>query len=286
MRLRDLYRINSRRGLLVSILFHVVVLTALATATIQLTTPEGFVSDGEIVYGQESGGQPTPVEIAPAQPKGKPNLEEQKIPEEDTVVVPTKQKAKAETKTETPAPVIEQQKVESTDDSDVPVKTEEKIARKETKKTWVPVEETDIDDSAGGTLGSKTETPEEESEPAAGTEDGETAASDAGQSGEGSGPVHSEKELKSLPGNTYKYPLMARVQRLEGTVVIRFTLQPSGEVAKVWVQQSSGSTLLDRAALESHAKWKYEEGIEGVVQKKVIFSLKGPAELMPYRSNN
>jgi protein TonB len=291
MKLRDLYRVNSRRGLLLSILVHLLLVVALTATTIQLTTPDGFVTDGEIDIATSDAGAPTPVEIQSTTPIGIPeaektqNLEAKKkqIPKQPVVVA-------------TPPPV--DQKIEK---QEVEVPTQQPSIK---PKAWKPVEETDVDDTAGGSI-PKEEEPapknenlsanaEEKNTESSGTasnaqEEGQTQAQQQGTdegdegaaTGNNSGPVHSEKELKALAGNSYNYPLMARVQRLEGTVVLRFTLQPNGEVAKVWVQQSSGNQILDRAAAEAHAKWKYEEGIEGVIQKKVIFSLKGPATILP-----
>ncbi len=45
-----------------------------------------------------------------------------------------------------------------------------------------------------------------------------------------------------------RYPLQARKRGDEGTVGIRFTVDPTGRVLDVAISRSSGSTLLDNAA--------------------------------------
>ncbi len=284
MKLRDLYRINSRKSLLFSILVHLIILVGITTATIELTTPDGFVSDGEIDLTTSGPGAITPVEIAPPVPTS-PALPPKTLPAPKVTKAP-------------PEPTEEKIEEQNVDDT-------AGIPMKEAKKTWVPVEETDVDDTAGGSIPkddppkpiAKTETPpgnnETDNKPDTendnNSETDETASQspstdDTEQNGEAAGPIHSEKELKAKPGNSVNYPLMARIQRIEGTVVLRFTLKDSGDVEKVWLHQSSGSKILDDAAVKAQAQWKYEQGIDGVIQKKMIFSLKGPVTTMPFRN--
>ncbi len=269
MRLRDLYKINSRRGLLVSILFHVILFTGLVTATV-LTTPEGVVLSDEIEFSNAGSGEPIPIEVTPALPKGR---EEAKA--EKTVELPKKEE------------IIETQKV------DAP-----KVVAKATPKTWKPVEETDVDDTAAGTLPSsdeeKTPPPEQadekqadvKEEVAAGIpEGGETTILPPGGNGEdeGTGSVQNEKNLQQAAGNPkITYPYLSRLTREEGVVTVRFTLHPDGSLNKVWIHQSSVSKALDERVLV-FAKWKYQKGAEGVFEKKLIFKLVGPAEQAPFR---
>lgn len=46
------------------------------------------------------------------------------------------------------------------------------------------------------------------------------------------------------------YPALARSQGIQGTVQLRFLIDPDGEARRVEVVEGSGSTLLDRAAVE------------------------------------
>jgi len=269
MKLRDLYRINSRRAFLFSVLVHLVILTVLTTATLQLTTPEGLVLENEIELSNTGAGEPIPVEVKPAPEVKEPKKDEppQKIVDEVPVrkpempkVLPTK-KIVDEAKNEQPS---------------------------EKASNWTPVEETDIDDSESASESDQIQeqTKEEVSEtPPAPAETSVEESPSAGNNGEGlgSGPVRSEKELSQAPGNpAIAYPYLARVQRIEGTVVLRFTLNADGSISKVWVHKSSGSQLLDKA-VSTFAKWKYQSGSEGVFEKKLIFRLVGPAEQMPAR---
>jgi TonB family protein len=277
MKLRDLYHINSRRGLLLSILFHSCLL-ALATTAALLTTPQGIVVSEELEFGDPSSGLPIPVDIQNTLPKGEPEKVEIKkpIPKEDVVEVP---KPKVPEK-------IETQRVD----------VKPKQVAKTKNKAWVPVEETDVDD--GPKEKSKKDVSSDDAEETAqketkaATEEGGAGVADAeekeittDESGEDTGPVHSEKELKVVSGAPYKWPFLQRVQRNEGTTVIRFTVSEDGTVEKVWVHETSGFEALDRAAVEGHYKAKYETGIEGTFQKRVIWRLTGPAVQMPFRNN-
>lgn len=46
-----------------------------------------------------------------------------------------------------------------------------------------------------------------------------------------------------------KYPRNARLRRQEGTVTVRFTVQPSGQLLSYAIERGSGFALLDREAL-------------------------------------
>ena len=264
MKLRDLYRINSRRGLLLSILFHVVIAAVLTTATLELTTPQGIVLSEEMEFGDTKSGLPIPVDIQNTVPKGNPEKREEKRPvekptQEDVVQdVPTDDK-------------IETQNVEE--------KKETVEAAK--NKAWVPVEQTDIDDSDRK---QKSSDDNEVAEESAGLKESQATESKTDNTGEDFSQVRSEKELKVVSGAPYKWPFLQRVQRNEGTTVIRFTVNPDGTVDKVWVHMSSGHEALDRAAVEGHYKARYEVGIEGTFQKRVIWRLTGPAIQMPFRN--
>lgn len=53
-----------------------------------------------------------------------------------------------------------------------------------------------------------------------------------------------------------KYPPLAAMARVSGTVVVRVTIDDSGGVTKAEV--TSGHTLLRQAATEAAGKWKFE----------------------------
>ncbi len=56
--------------------------------------------------------------------------------------------------------------------------------------------------------------------------------------------------LRSWLEQHKKYPRSARIRRQEGTVTVRFVVQPSGNLLSYAVEQGSGFALLDREALE------------------------------------
>jgi protein TonB len=53
------------------------------------------------------------------------------------------------------------------------------------------------------------------------------------------------------------YPLLARNQGIEGRVVVNVLVSAQGTVKTISVGQSSGSRLLDKAALQTVKKWRF-----------------------------
>jgi protein TonB len=62
-----------------------------------------------------------------------------------------------------------------------------------------------------------------------------------------------------LSGPTPSYPSAARVARLEGLVVVEFTVNGDGRVADIELKESGGA-VLDQAVIESIRQWRYEPG--------------------------
>jgi TonB family protein len=60
-----------------------------------------------------------------------------------------------------------------------------------------------------------------------------------------------QQQLKELIEKHKQYPLMARKGRQQGRVVIEFSINTTGTLVSAQVAQSSGQTLLDRAALKA-----------------------------------
>lgn len=75
------------------------------------------------------------------------------------------------------------------------------------------------------------------------------------------------------------YPVDARLNNMEGKVVLRVTISDEGMVVGTEILQSSGFTILDNAAVESVGKWRFspakENGREVLsrVRVPVIFTL-------------
>ena len=57
--------------------------------------------------------------------------------------------------------------------------------------------------------------------------------------------------IRALITARKRYPLFARRRRIEGTVVVRFTLGRDGKLLATSISQGSGSTALDEAAIEA-----------------------------------
>jgi len=68
------------------------------------------------------------------------------------------------------------------------------------------------------------------------------------------------------------YPLAARRRGTEGTVVVRLSISRTGAVIGLEVVRSSGSALLDRAALEALERWRFKPACDGVsaAQSEVV----------------
>lgn len=63
------------------------------------------------------------------------------------------------------------------------------------------------------------------------------------------------KEMRQVP-----YPVIAKRQRMEGTVMLRVLVGADGVPQEIEVAKSSGHVLLDRAARDAVMKWRFEPG--------------------------
>lgn len=80
-----------------------------------------------------------------------------------------------------------------------------------------------------------------------------------------------------LPGENPApdYPESARLRRVQGTVVLRLSVDAAGRVAACEVGSSSGSSLLDAAARRAATRWRFDRG-PGVVEQPFTFRLAAP----------
>lgn len=83
-----------------------------------------------------------------------------------------------------------------------------------------------------------------------------SGASEAGDNGAGSSPDPNSfqsvvSEIRAKVEKFKKYPEAARRLHLGGKAVVRFGIDQNGALAFLEVMQSSGSTLLDEAALDT-----------------------------------
>lgn len=83
------------------------------------------------------------------------------------------------------------------------------------------------------------------------------------------------RSVRKLASPLYKqnmsppYPRKARRLGYEGIVLLKVLIDENGRVDDLAVIQSSGHTVLDRAALSAVKKWLFEPGTEGGIKKKM-----------------
>lgn len=73
------------------------------------------------------------------------------------------------------------------------------------------------------------------------------------------------------------YPAEAIADRLEGTTTLRATVGPGGQVTRLEIARSSGSAVLDRAAMSAVALWRFEPETESVrerVPRRVLIPIR------------
>jgi protein TonB len=80
-----------------------------------------------------------------------------------------------------------------------------------------------------------------------------------------------------LPGENPApdYPELARLRRIQGTVVLQLAIDAAGRVAACELVRSSGSALLDTAARRAATRWRFDRG-PGVVEQPFTFRLATP----------
>ena len=64
-----------------------------------------------------------------------------------------------------------------------------------------------------------------------------------------------QKGLKSYQEPVY--PSAARSAGISGTTVVGFIIEADGSVSSAWVEQSSGNSSLDSAAVQSVQNWRF-----------------------------
>ena len=68
---------------------------------------------------------------------------------------------------------------------------------------------------------------------------------------------------------TPSYPRKARRMGYEGIVMLKVLVDENGRVGDLMLLESSGYPILDRTALASVRKWRFEPGTEGGIKKKM-----------------
>jgi TonB family protein len=59
------------------------------------------------------------------------------------------------------------------------------------------------------------------------------------------------------------YPKLARERGYQGTVLLEVQVLPSGRCGQIAVQQSSGFSILDDAAVEAVKRWQFKPATQG-----------------------
>jgi protein TonB len=75
------------------------------------------------------------------------------------------------------------------------------------------------------------------------------------------GTIQIARELTPLVRIPPEYPMSARGKRVEGYVILRFTVTESGSVANPEVLRSDPPGIFDRAASRAVLRWKYQPQI-------------------------
>lgn len=77
-------------------------------------------------------------------------------------------------------------------------------------------------------------------------------------------PIETAKEVLAVPrygeNTPPPYPAVARRRGYEGMVILSAEILVNGNVGKLKIKKSSGYGMLDRSALETVRKWKFEPG--------------------------
>ena len=98
----------------------------------------------------------------------------------------------------------------------------------------------------------------------------------------GADGVRAASDATSKGPDRWRYPFEARRQRAEGTVVLHVELDTAGVAKSVKLAASSGSSVLDRAALKAAKSERFcklqapSEAMSGLANVSVSFSLNVP----------
>jgi len=79
----------------------------------------------------------------------------------------------------------------------------------------------------------------------------------------------------ALSGPRPVYPYEARRQKITGSGIAMMTVDPAGEVFDVVMQESTGSIVLDNAAIAAFRRWRFKPGTGPRVRSPITFTLTG-----------
>ncbi len=110
----------------------------------------------------------------------------------------------------------------------------------------------------------------------AGDRHGADAGSGSENPGGPAGILSSEqwRMLQSAIERAKSYPRLARERGIEGTVLVRFRVLPTGEVEEVNVARSSGAAILDEASVRTVRRAGPMPYVNGWIEVPMVYELK------------
>ena len=97
-----------------------------------------------------------------------------------------------------------------------------------------------------------------------------TAAAPPPAAAPAAAPVSAAGVPRLLSAPSPRYPIMAQRRKLEGQVVVQFTIQPDGSVAAPRVVSADPPGIFDEAALVAASRWRFEAGSRSVPSSRVV----------------
>jgi len=82
------------------------------------------------------------------------------------------------------------------------------------------------------------------------------------------------QRLHSALESAKTYPRLARERGIEGTVLVRFKVLPSGDIDGVNVVKSSGAAVLDEASVKTVYRAAPMPYVKGWVEVPMVYELK------------
>lgn len=236
-RMGNAQRDRAAKGLAASVLFHLLFLALLGVAAMRIeqSRPSDPIYDVALI-GTPGSSAPAPAAAPAAPPAVQETTPEQTPPLEPDDIIEEKEKVQ-EPPTPEPVPQAQQETVQPSSASE-------------------PTPPSSATGKGDGGIGQGTGDKEQ-----AGTGDG-------GGNGDGIPPASDAIEAPTVPPSVLsfrapEYPRSAQNRGTQGTVVIRFLLAKDGSVDELEIVESSGSSALDRAAMEAAEGFTFSPGLDG-----------------------
>jgi len=110
---------------------------------------------------------------------------------------------------------------------------------------------------------------------ASGSESASEGGSPEAQSGNGNGNSSYDFTTSAVSYKEPIYPRLAIKRELQGDVSVKVTVSSEGKPTNIEILKSSGHDLLDRAAIDAMAGWRFlPRPTSYFVEKNIVFKLK------------